>query len=215
MLTIQQFAVGGFDDNFSYIVAEDSSGRALIVDPAGDVEQLFTHLDERNLQLTGILITHTHFDHIEKLEQVLERSAVPVYVHESGATRIPDGEVQALTDMDTVSIGDSEVTVLHTPGHINDAVCYYMNAAHAADGVPHVITGDTLFVERVGKTNQRDVADLWESVQRLAQLPAETVVHPGHDYGSTAESTVARELKHNPYLTVSSFDAFREKRLGQ
>jgi glyoxylase-like metal-dependent hydrolase (beta-lactamase superfamily II) len=211
---VQQFAIGGFDDNFSYVVADDVSGHAFIVDPAGDIEQAFAYINEHRYQLTGVLVTHTHFDHVEKLDEVLERAAVPVYIHESGVTRISGNEIQALTDMDTVTLGTCSITVMHTPGHSSDAVCYYIGADTAADAVPHVLTGDTLFVARVGKTNERDVADLWESIQRLSQLPAATVVHPGHDYGATTESTMARVCAENPYLTVSTFEEFKEKRLG-
>jgi glyoxylase-like metal-dependent hydrolase (beta-lactamase superfamily II) len=135
-------------------------------------------------------------------------------VHERGAAQLDTEGVRPLQDCGTVSIGDAEVTVLHTPGHCGDAVCYFIPAGCAADGTPKLISGDTLFVDRVGKTNERDIADLWQSLQWLMQLPDATEVYPGHDYGGQPVSTIGREKQQNPFLTVSDFDDFKAKRLG-
>lgn len=212
-LSVNQFSVGGFDKNLSYLIHHDASQEAMLVDPAGDVQSVIATAEEQHLTITGVLITHTHFDHHEQLAAVLEQYPVPVYVHERGAAQLDAEGVRPLQDCGTVSIGGVEVTVLHTPGHCGDAVCYFIPAGCAADGTPKLISGDTLFVDRVGKTNEGDVADLWQSLQWLMELPDATEVYPGHDYGAQSTSTIGREKTHNPYLTVSDFEAFKAKRL--
>ena len=83
---IEQVAVGGYDDNFSYVVHDGE--KAAIVDPAGDIEKVFAVIEEKDLDIIAVLLTHSHFDHHDKLEECLERFNVPVYMHENAISLI-------------------------------------------------------------------------------------------------------------------------------
>ncbi len=213
-IEVKQFAVGGFDNNLSYVVAEPSTKQALVVDPTGDMEALFQYLETEEYRVTGVLLTHTHFDHYDKLSDVLERYTVPVFVHETGKRRIDAPEVVSLTEGSEVPLGDTKLHVMYTPGHNDDSVCYVVEAHDAQGGVPLLISGDTLFVGGCGRTSESGVAQLYDSLVRLKILPNDTLVYPGHDYGRTPNSTIGVEKTTNQYLLAANFDEFRELRLG-
>lgn len=213
-LSVIQIPVGGFDKNFSYIVFDTETKHALIADPSGGIENVFKEIEERELTFAGILITHTHFDHIQKVEAALSRKRVPVYVHEEGKVSIAAEEVQAMQDGDEITLGEGKITVMYTPGHTDNSVCYYIPAEQAADGAPAVITGDTLFVSRCGKTTPQDAPTLYETLQRLKELPDETIIYAGHDYGDTPTATMAHEKANNTYLTAADYDTFYERRFN-
>ena len=98
-------------------------------------------------------------------------------------------------DGDVISFGRTGLKVIHTPGHTRGSMCLY--------GEGNLFTGDTLFVGAVGRTDLKggSLDVLLESLKKLIELPPETVVWPGHDYGDTPTSTIAREKKTNPYIT--------------
>ena len=215
-LTITQVAVGGYDDNFSYVVADTRTGVAAIVDPCGDIDEVFAAIEEEGYEAHVVLLTHSHHDHIDKLEEVLDRyPETVVYVHEEAEGKLPvdDAQLVLVAEGEMISIGDGMVEVLHTPGHIADAVCYSIPEEQSADGIPKLLTGDTVFVEGCGRTNREEVEDLYESLQRIKDLPDETELYPGHDYGSQPTSTIEREKEENKYFLAEDLDEFIELRL--
>lgn len=210
---IEQIAVGGFDKNLSYIVHDGTS--AAVVDPSGDIENVLSVIREKNLTLVSVLVTHTHFDHIEKLDAFLQTYPVPVYAHRDARERIKGTDIEPLEEGSTVSVGNVILSVLHTPGHIDDAVCFLLGAEHAHDGIPKLITGDTLFVEGCGRVqSEHDAEVIYESLMRLKELPDETEVFPGHDYGSKPRSTIGWEKEHNRFFLAPDLEAFKKERLG-
>ncbi|MFT5036910.1 MAG: hydroxyacylglutathione hydrolase [Candidatus Azotimanducaceae bacterium] len=214
-LSIVQVAVTGYDDNFSYLVYDVASKNAAIVDPCGDLDLILETAQVYELDIVGALVTHTHHDHIDKLDELLRMYRVPVYVHESGVDAIvSSGQIQVVQDGSSISLGDFEILVRHTPGHIDDAVCFYIDAKNAEDDIPKLVTGDTLFVEGCGRTNISGVRALYESLQRLKELPENTLVYTGHDYGSKPVSTIAWEKEHNKYFLAEDFEVFKKIRLG-
>lgn len=213
-LSVTQVPVGGYDDNFSYIIADEKAKEALLADPSGDIERVFSEMTERGLRFVGIVITHTHPDHIEKLAQALAYKNVPVYVHGSGAESITADDVRHVGEGDTIALGEGKISALYTPGHTDNSICYYISPEEATDGTPAVVTGDTLFVSRCGKTTPDNAPTLYESLQRLKRLPDETVVYSGHDYGDTPTATMAHEKENNKYLTAPDFETFYERRFG-
>lgn len=212
-ITVTQIPVGGYDKNFSYVVANQHDRVAFIVDPSGAFDQVERAVAADSLTVVGILITHTHFDHIDQLERAIERYSAPVYVHEHGTVGLADN-VHSLTEGSRLALGDSELHVLHTPGHSADSVCYFIPAADTVDGVPRLISGDTLFVSRCGRTTPADAPTLYASLARLKTLPPETILYPGHDYGPTTTATIAEELRTNPYLLAPDLDTFLARRLS-
>lgn len=133
-------------------------------------------------------------------------------MHENAIDRvdIPKELAIKLVDEDTVRIGSLEAEVLHTPGHIDDAVCFYI----PDDG--DLITGDTVFVEGCGRADLdgASVEDLYDSIQRIKTLPDEVKVYSGHDYGSKPVSTIAWEKAENKYFLCENAADFVHLRMG-
>lgn len=214
-LSIRQVAVGGYDKNFSYLLYDAATHNAAIVDPSGDLDAVLEVVDEQKLDLVGVLITHTHFDHVDKLDALLRSYALPVHVHQQGVSNlVSQSPVFPFKDKETLVLGESQVMVLHTPGHTDDASCFYIDIQNASDGIPKLITGDTLFVEGCGRTTTKSVHILYRSLQKLMRLSSGTEVYPGHDYGSQPHSTIGWEKEHNRFLCAKNYEAFKKLRLG-
>lgn len=213
--TIHQVAVRGFDNNFSYIIADAVTRQAYVVDPNGDFVEVTKQVADHCYTIIGLLLTHTHFDHIDQLALAVGKYHAPIYVYESSVTELAEYEdVRALHDGMKLPLGSGTIEVLHTPGHTDDSVCFYITDEQSEDSVPRVITGDTLFVGGCGRTSEQRVKDLYESLAELAALPNETIVLPGHDYGDNPTSTIGREKMYNKYCLVKNFNEFVKLRLG-
>ena len=160
------------------------------------------------LRVELALITHTHNDHIEGVAELVEATgaAVVVNAREADAVRAASRTLIDAVDGGDIAIGRRGVRALVTPGHTVGGTCYL------ADG--YIVTGDLLFVGGCGRTDFRggDSAEMWRSLQRLARLPEETRVYPGHDYGQTPTSTIGQEVQTNPYLRCRTFEEFRALR---
>lgn len=206
-----QISVDGFDDNFSYIIHDDVTKEGYIVDPCGKYERVVHAIKVLKIKVIGILITHTHHDHIDALATMLELFTVPVYVHIKGKNSISATKVVPLTNNQTLPLSDRVIKVLETPGHADDAVCYYIEQHNCMQ--PQLITGDTLFVGGCGRTNAAGVKDLYNSLQMVKKLPAETTIFPGHDYGSTPTALLRDQLVSNCYLATDQYETFKKQRL--
>jgi len=210
-LKVTQIAVGGFDENFSYLVHDEESKQGFVIDPSGSFHLVEHAVEVLKLNMIGILLTHTHHDHFDALDVASASYRVQVFVHERGLGRISTPDAQPLKEGMSLPLGNYKIEVLHTPGHIEDAVCFYVAATD--DKSPSLITGDTLFVDGCGRTNEDSVRQLFDSLQRIKQLPADTVIFPGHDYGSIPTAVLRDQLISNKYLNTDSFDEFKARRL--
>jgi glyoxylase-like metal-dependent hydrolase (beta-lactamase superfamily II) len=176
----------------TYLVAAGPNGDAFLVDAGGPLAPLFDAADANGLNVTHILLTHHHHDHVAELGAALERwPDATVLAHPE--ERVP-GTTGDLNPGDEVTIGGLTVKALHTPGHTAGML------ALLVDG--EVFTGDTLFKGSVGGVRapgSTSYADLKSSVMdTLLQLPPDTVIRPGH----TDPSTVAEELESNPFVRI-------------
>jgi hydroxyacylglutathione hydrolase len=203
----------GLLQNFCEILYCPETREAAVVDPAWEVDRLLREAAALKVRITTVLVTHTHHDHIEGVAELAAKVAagggavtVVVSPREAGALGSEALTLEVAVDRRDIPIGRRGVRALDTPGHTVGGICYL------ADG--YIITGDVLFVGGCGRTDFRggNTAELWKSLQRLLLLPEETRVFPGHDYGSTATSTVGREALENPYLRCKSFEEFRALR---
>lgn len=154
----------------NYVWAIHDGHRATLVDP-GEASPILAWLDDRGIDLGAILVTHHHADHIGGIAGLLSRYPVPVF----GPTRgglpsrpVVDGDVLELPGLPW------RLTVLDTPGHTLDHVCYV--------GHGHLFCGDTLFSCGCGRLFEGTPADMYASLSRLARLPGETRVHCAHEY---------------------------------
>lgn len=195
-----------------YIVWDEPSRQCVVIDPgcydAGEFHRLQRFVEEEKLSVTRILLTHGHFDHIFGLAAAARQWSVPVAIHPDDrfqvqtstdfATRLGlditpyEGPFEEIGEGDLIRFGNASLTVLHTPGHTEGGVCFYNAAEHL------LFSGDTLFQGSVGRTDhpRGDYDTLLESIDRLAALPEETAVYPGHGY----PTTLGEEHLHNPFF---------------
>jgi len=210
-MIVTQVETKVFDKNFSYIVGDDNVGEVFLIDP-GDFSLLDGMIVEKGYLVRGILLTHSHFDHAGQADEFAQRYGAPVYLHKNGRSRIKVGaEVKLVDDGDKIEIGQIVIEVMHTPGHIDDAVCYYIDGEGGK-----LFTGDTLFVEGCGRADLpgSDVDKLFESLKRLKKMDDRVEVYAGHDYGSKKVSTIGYEKEHNRFLQCKSLEEFKRLRLS-
>jgi len=188
---IHAFPCGPFETN-AYLVASTSTKQAAIVDPSpGSFQVLVDYLAKHPMQVQKILLTHSHWDHIADVAQLKSHFQVPVYVHALDAPNLekpgadglpcwiaiegvkPDG---FLEEGGELSVGDLIFEVIHTPGHSPGSVCLYC----PKEGF--LLSGDTLFRGSIGNLAlpSSQPEKMWPSLDKLAKLPKEVVVYPGH-----------------------------------
>ncbi len=194
---IIQIPVGPME-NFAYLVVDPATHKAVVIDPGWDADKILIQAANLGVTITGVWLTHTHFDHIQEVDRIAQTAGVPVWVHPLERSQLSDvtAEMRDVNEGDTLSVGGESATVLHTPGHSPGAVCFQVG-----DGI---VTGDTLFVGAIGRTDLpgSDPRAMGKSLKRLAQLPEDLVVYSGHNYGDHPTSTIGREKKTNPYMNL-------------
>ncbi len=205
----------GLLQNLNEIIA-DPRGRAAIVDPAYEVDRLLREAKAHQMEIEAVLITHTHHDHIDGLWDTVRLTGATVYVGRGelgtvlkATEKATDHErVVPLDGGEKIALGQLTIDVIATPGHTVAGVSYFVDGC--------VFTGDSMFVGGCGRTNfpGGDPKKLWTSLQRLAALPDDTRVYPGHDYGATLTSTIAEQKRKNPYLLCTDEAAFIALRTG-
>ena len=188
-MIIKQIAIG-YMDNFSYLIGCENTRQALVIDPGSDVDQIVSIAKQEGLEIRIIFNTHGHGDHTAGNAALKKRTGAPVYIHEMDGDRYRAADV-FLKEEKTLKLGDITFDVIHTPGHTPGGSCLY------AQG--NLFTGDTLFVGDSGSTDLAggDRSTLGKSIRRLMELPDDTIVWPGHDYGPTPSSTLAWEKRNN------------------
>jgi glyoxylase-like metal-dependent hydrolase (beta-lactamase superfamily II) len=186
--------------NFVYLIGDRRTGEAVAVDPAYRVAEILDVLAGDGMKLVGVLATHHHPDHvggslmghaIQGITDLLEAQPVPVHVHRDEAewvrrtTGVTGTDLVAHDSGDIVEVGQVPVQLLHTPGHTPGSQCFLVDRM--------LVSGDTLFLEGCGRTDLpgSDTEAMYESLQRLASLPEDTAVFPGHRYSDASAATMA------------------------
>lgn len=195
-------------DNFIHIIADRQHHEAMVIDPAWDADGIQDILDEEGLTLTGILITHSHQDHVNAVEK-LYYDGVTLFVPEAEYphwTNCPEDAI-LVTDGDEISFASTTIGVLSTPGHSPGGVCYHIGQ--------DLITGDTLFIYGAGRADLKggDAKALYHSLQKIKKLPPSTRIWVGHHYGIKEESTLGEQLAGNPFLMIDNEADFIRYRL--
>jgi glyoxylase-like metal-dependent hydrolase (beta-lactamase superfamily II) len=203
--------------NFSYLIGDRETRQAVVVDPAYGVGEILDVAAADAMVVTGALATHHHPDHvggsmmgysIEGLTSLLERVSVPIHAHHEEAsliTRVTGVDAAAVVAHhggDRVSVGAIEIELLHTPGHTPGSQCFLV------DGM--LIAGDTLFLQGCGRTDLpgSDAASMYESLQRLAGLPDNTVIYPGHRYSVASAGTLGAVKETNMVFKPATREAW-------
>jgi sulfur dioxygenase len=210
MLVRQLFNHSTF--SYTYMVADPMSHEAALIDPVKEKVRDYVQLfNELGLSAVAAIDTHSHDDHtsaVSVLAQLWGCEAI------AGAPNDMPGLTRKVKDSDTISIGNMQLKVIHTPGHTDDSYCYRLDQP----GKRLVFTGDTLLMRTVGLSNQ-DTSNPrlhYDSLFNvLANLVDETVVYPGRDYKGWSLSTIGEEKLFNPYLQAKDMDAFLELKARQ
>ena len=194
---IKTFQTGG-DRNFGYLIADDASKQAVVIDPSYDPGAIVRFASENGYRIAIAFCTHDHHDHTNGND---------AFERETGVRPLLFGRTDPSTGVDvadgaTFPLGELEIRVIHTPGHTLDSICLLVGDA--------LFTGDTLFVGKVGGTDleagaRTEYASLHE---KLMVLPDDTRVFPGHDVGVEPASTIGHEKATNPFLLRPDVDAF-------
>jgi glyoxylase-like metal-dependent hydrolase (beta-lactamase superfamily II) len=200
--------------NFVYLIGDRETGEAVAVDPAYDIDGVLRVLAADGMRLTGALATHYHPDHVggdlfghgvEGVAELLARNPVPIHVQADEAPwvqRITGAEASDLVQHrsgDTVAVGDIPIELIHTPGHTPGSQCFLV------DG--RLVSGDTLFLQGCGRTDLPggDPAALYESLtQKLAKVPDDAVLYPGHLYSPQPSASMGDTRRNNVVFRPST-----------
>jgi hydroxyacylglutathione hydrolase len=189
-------------DNFSYIIADDTSKEAAVVDSSYNAGEITRSLRAENLKLKYIINTHGHSDHTAGNEELRSTFGARIVAHK--LSRI-NSDVK-VADGDVILVGSIPVKVIYTPGHTPDSICLLVDNQK-------LLTGDTLFVGECGRTDLLggNSQNLYYSLfRRILKLNDDVEVYPGHDYGSKPFSTIGEEKRSNYTLEPRSLAEFIE-----
>jgi hydroxyacylglutathione hydrolase len=194
----EQIPIGSYK-NFSYIVADENTKEAAIIDPAYDTERLLSIIAKNGFRLKYIINTHAHFDHIGGNPQIASATGAKILMYESSLARkdigVKDGQV--------LKLGQVRLQFIHTPGHSPEGMCIVVDDTA-------LLTGDTLFIGECGRVDLPggDANALYDSFEKLRSLEPSLTVYPGHDYGKKLYDTLKGELDTNYTLVPRSREEF-------
>jgi hydroxyacylglutathione hydrolase len=208
-VVVKQIEVGNFGV-FSYLIGDEQAKEGLFIDPASDCDRLLKEAESHGLIIKYIVNTHSHIDHVMGNKKMAGKTGAKIIIHEADAEGLldtPDYLLEMFNaepsppadllvkDGDVIQVGSIGIKVIHTPGHSPGGMCLYM------DGM--VFTGDTLFVGAIGRTDFPGCSyqALERSIrERLYTLPGNTMVFPGHNYGTSPTSTIQQEKRSNAFV---------------
>lgn len=189
-------------DNFSYIIADDISHEAAIVDSSYNIDELVRITKAEKFKLKYIINTHGHSDHTagnEKLRSLFGAKIVSHRLSHANFNMVVD-------DCNVLQVGAVPIKVIYTPGHTPDSICLLVDGKK-------LLTGDTLFVGECGRTDLSGGSSksMYDSLfNKLSKLANDVEVYPGHDYGAEPHSTMGEEKRTNYTLTPRSLSDFIE-----
>jgi glyoxylase-like metal-dependent hydrolase (beta-lactamase superfamily II) len=203
--------------NFTYLVGDRGTGDAVVIDPAYAVQEIVDAAAADGMRIVGALATHYHADHVggsmmghsvEGVATLIETEHVPVHVQRAEApwilrtTGLGESDLRIHDAGDTLRLGEIEIEFVHTPGHTPGSQCFLVE--------DRLVAGDTLFLDGCGRTDLpgADPEQMYESLARLARLPDDTIVYPGHRYSLPSSGTIAAIKQSNMVYKPKSKEAW-------
>jgi glyoxylase-like metal-dependent hydrolase (beta-lactamase superfamily II) len=200
-LKLLQIPVGQMA-NFTYVIADEDTEEAAVIDPSWDLEKIFETLKRNGWTAMYVINTHSHFDHVLGNEQVVKVTGAKIIQHVASQLE----KDRTVSDGDTIAIGNTKLRVVHTPGHSKDSICLILDGQL-------VFTGDTLFVGACGRVDLpgSDPKEMYHSLlEKVRNFDEKLVIYPGHDYGPTPTSTIGQEKRFNLVLQPRTEREFLE-----
>ena len=197
-MIVHQIPVGNMQ-NFTYVVEDDDTNEGIVIDPSWDLDKIQEIITRKNIEIKYIVNTHHHFDHTLGNQSMVDFTGAQIIQHENS-------ELQkdiSVKDNDVIRFGNSELKVLHTPGHSKDSICLI------GDG--KIFSGDTLFVGTCGRIDLPggSAKELFHSFfDVLYGLDNNLVLYSGHNYGLTPISTIGNEKNTNLVLQKRTEEEF-------
>ena len=186
-MKVYQLQVGNMQ-NFTYVLEDEETKESVIIDPSWDLELVLETIEKNDLKVKYIINTHHHFDHTIGNDAMAKHTQSKILQHDSSTMK----NDMRVSDGAKITFGKSELTVMHTPGHSKDSICLI------GDG--KIFSGDTLFVGNCGRIDLPggSAKELYHSLfDTLYKLDDNLMLYPGHNYGSTPNSTIGKEKKTN------------------
>lgn len=207
-MILEKITVGPFQEN-CYVVGDEDTGTGALIDPGDEAARIALAVEQTNLEISQIILTHAHIDHIGAVAQLADEYSCPVLIHAEAEPMLKQAPTQAMMmglkfskvptvdrhieDEETLKVGGLSLRSLYTPGHAPGHLAFYIES----EGI--VLAGDALFAGSVGRVDLPggSIEVLMKSIkERLLTLPDETAVHPGHG----PETTIGSEKAYNPFL---------------
>ncbi len=203
---LEKIPAGAYAVN-CYVVGDDKTSKAAVIDPGGDVDKIISVLENNDFELEYIILTHAHGDHIGGLMELREKTGAPVYMHKNDLYMLKDSNINLsisingkkietepdffVNDGDILDLGDLKLSIIHTPGHTQGGICIQV------DNI--LLSGDTLFANSIGRSdldggNHNQLIDSIKN--KLLILDEEITVLPGHG----PATTIRIEKITNPYV---------------
>jgi len=198
--------------NYCYLVIDSSSRNALLIDPAWEIEIIETALKSLNVKLQGILLTHSHFDHINLASHFAVHYQIPVYMSQAEITyyHFQCPHLFAIEEFRPFELGGITIQPIFTPGHTAGGTSYLIEE--------NLFCGDTLFIEGCGFCSSKggNPEIMFETLQNLKNtISTRTIIYPGHCYGTPVGQTFDYVLKNNIYLQIPSKEIFIAYRMRE
>ena len=206
-MLIKAITVGAYETN-CYVVADEKTLECAVIDPGADASVILDYLEETKLNCRFVLLTHGHFDHTGAVSDILAETDAKLCMHRADVgvsvagdyyRFVPPEGTHYYAEGDTVCVGGISFTVIETPGHTPGSVT--LLCAEAGSEEKALFTGDTLFRDSCGRTDfpGSSTEDMLRSLKRLAQLPGDCEVYPGHGFSTS----LARERSVNYFMIAA------------
>jgi len=213
-LYFKQLEIGPMQ-NYVYLIGSSETRKVAVVDAAWEIDTILKIAKQDEMEITHAFVTHTHPDHvgggfagmeIDGVTELLEKCKAKVVVHkaeEEFIKGLSSSDMIKSDNGDKIDIGGVEIQLMHTPGHTPGSQCFLV------DG--RVISGDTMFIDACGRVDfpGGNPEQMYNSLtQKLAALPDDTILFPGHNYAAQSQATIGEQKKTNPYLRFASLKQF-------